>query len=996
MTPERWRRIEPILEQALDYSVPEHRAAFLSKACAGDEELRREIEAIIAGYRETDGLLSTLDLDDNIFTLANDVADPLIGQQIGAYRILSELGRGGMGTVYLAERADRAFHRRVAIKLIKRGMDTDFILKRFRHERQILATLDHPHIARLLDGGSTQSGLPYFVMELVEGAPIKAHCQGGNLSVAERLRLFQQVCDAVQYAHAKGIVHRDLKPSNILVTKEGAVKLLDFGIAKLLNPELAAGDFVTAGALDSTATAMRLMTPQYASPEQVRGQRVSPASDVYSLGVVLYELLTGAHPHHSHPDWPQEMPRIICDEEPEPMSVAVAGAQLSSPPPDRLSQELVGNLDYIVGRAMRKAVAERYPSAAEFSADIARHLTGERIAARPSPAPATGQTPTPATQKASLFSRLRTRLFCWRALVTFLTLAILAASIKIYQLRMANNATARSGAMSVAKITTRGQATKADISPDGQWIAYVSNEGGESLWLRPADAADSIQLASSSGAAYGSIAFSADSKAVYYVLLDANQQAGALYCVPITGGVGAKVLDDVAGKISFSPDGRRFAFLRQQHDADEGWIMIANAANGAGTGGNAPQTLARIGLADNYVNLAWSPDGRTIAANHRVKDQQGTYDKVVEYRLDSGAERALSTHRFGSIFGLAWQPDGAALYVVARESIEAYGAQIWRLTRGGGAPERVTNDVRSYVGAGITRTGQLITVARSYHSQIWLVPVAAPQRAVALPSNDMAGIYGLAWTPDGKLIYAALNNQIVDLWMMNADGSEQRQLTAHAANNLLPAVSPDGRQILFISDRSGGENHVWQMDIGGRNARELTQVESDQEPQFWPDGKRFVFGEMAGSVTVAKQMQVEGGSVQTIGAATGLSPTISPDGRRLAYLQVKDTGASPVIITLDGSAAPQTLGPTLPLSQYNPYAYLLRWTPDGRALSWVGLENNIANIYKLSLNGGAPQQLTHFNAERIYYFAWSPNGKTLALARGLVNSDVVLFNAASD
>jgi len=399
--------MEPILEQALDYDAPDRRAAFISEACAGDDELRCEIQAIIAEYRETEGFLSTLDINEKIAALVTDDVDPLIGQDIGVYRVLSELGRGGMGAVYLAERADGECRRRVAIKLIKRGMDTDFILKRFRHERQILAALDHPHIARLIDGGSTRDGLPYFVMELIVGEPIKAYCRGKALPVTERLRLFQQVCAAAEYAHQKSIVHRDLKPSNILVTKEGMVKLLDFGIAKLLKPELAAGDFVTSAAFDSTAPAMRLMTPQYASPEQVHGRRVSPASDVYSLGVVLYELLTGVHPHLLHPAWPQEMARIICDEVPVPMSAAVTQIQTDPFSADELSRELAGNLDDIVGRAMRKAAAERYASVWEFSADIARHLAGERIAIAAAPTTVTAPTLAPPKQKTAFLGKLR-------------------------------------------------------------------------------------------------------------------------------------------------------------------------------------------------------------------------------------------------------------------------------------------------------------------------------------------------------------------------------------------------------------------------------------------------------------------------------------------------------------------------------------------------------------------------------------------------------------
>jgi serine/threonine protein kinase len=249
--------------------------------------------------------------------------DPMIGRRLGAYRIEREIGRGGMGAVYEAIRADNEFNKRAAIKLVKRGMDTDFILRRFRKERQILAALDHPHIGGLLDGGTTEDGLPYFVMEYIEGQPLYSYCDTHELSITERLKLFRSICDAVNYAHQKQVVHRDIKPSNVLVTSDGVPKLLDFGIAKLLNPQIA-GDITH----DPTATAMRLMTPEYASPEQVQGAPTNPTTDVYSLGVLLYELLTGHRPYRLVNRAPHEIARVICEESPAPPSIIITRVKI--------------------------------------------------------------------------------------------------------------------------------------------------------------------------------------------------------------------------------------------------------------------------------------------------------------------------------------------------------------------------------------------------------------------------------------------------------------------------------------------------------------------------------------------------------------------------------------------------------------------------------------------------------------------------------------------
>src|SRR2546423_1760765 len=268
MTPERWKQVEAVFQGALDLA-PEERARYVTSVCGGDAALKSEVAALLTQYEQAGDLLTqTLSVPGGLHALAallDDVRDPLLGQMLGAYRVEREVGRGGMGTVYEAVRADNIFRRRVAIKLVKRGMDTDFVLRRFRNERQILANLDHPNIARLLDGGTTPDGLPYFVMEYIEGQPLYAYCDAARLTVSERLWLFLTVCDAIRYAHHKQVIHRDIKPSNILVTDEGVAKLLDFGIAKLLDPELAAET------IDMTMTAMRLMTPEYASPEQVKG-----------------------------------------------------------------------------------------------------------------------------------------------------------------------------------------------------------------------------------------------------------------------------------------------------------------------------------------------------------------------------------------------------------------------------------------------------------------------------------------------------------------------------------------------------------------------------------------------------------------------------------------------------------------------------------------------------------------------------------------------------
>lgn len=398
MSPERWQQIEEIFQVALDMT-PREREQYILSASGHDLELKIEVSNLLSQFDEASSFIEQPLYDQSqagvLVSLMNDDEDPMLGSLLGAYRIEREVGRGGMGAVYEAVRADGLFRRRVAIKLVKRGMDTDFILRRFRNERQILAALEHPNITMLLDGGTTDDGRPYFVMDYIEGLALYRYCDANRLNVAERLKLFCSICEAVEHAHQNQIIHRDLKPSNILVANDGTPKLLDFGIAKLLNPDLAADT------LQPTATALRMMTVDYASPEQVRGGDITYSSDVYSLGVILYELLTGHRPYAYRSRMQHEIARAICEDNPTQPSLTVLRkdgvlplavvdqdavtishiAEIRGETPMGLQSKLEGDLDNITLKALRKEPGDRYASALTLKADIERHLHGKPVSA---------------------------------------------------------------------------------------------------------------------------------------------------------------------------------------------------------------------------------------------------------------------------------------------------------------------------------------------------------------------------------------------------------------------------------------------------------------------------------------------------------------------------------------------------------------------------------------------------------------------------------------
>lgn len=390
MEAERWRQVETIFQLALD-CAPEKRPALLKAACGADAQLLEEVESLLASYEDS-GFAEAGAFPDGIKVLEQRAGRLMAGRKVGAYRIIREIGHGGMGTVYLGARADEAFEKFVAIKILRCGLDAQDFIERFRMERQILATLDHPNIARLLDGGATEDGLPYFVMEYIDGEPIDRYCDSRKLNITERLTLFQGVCAAVRYAHENLVIHRDIKPGNVLVTKEGVPRLLDFGIAKMSAP--------AGRSLEATVTALRPFTPEFASPEQIRGKPVTTASDVYSLGALLYALLTGRRCYRTVASSAADMEAAIRREEPEKPSVAVIRREspLPSPEaadltpesvsatregtPEKLRRRLQGDLDAITLMAIRKEPERRYASVEQLSSDISRHLGSLPVIAR--------------------------------------------------------------------------------------------------------------------------------------------------------------------------------------------------------------------------------------------------------------------------------------------------------------------------------------------------------------------------------------------------------------------------------------------------------------------------------------------------------------------------------------------------------------------------------------------------------------------------------------
>ncbi|HYO80365.1 MAG TPA: protein kinase, partial [Bryobacteraceae bacterium] len=817
MNPDRWTRVKELLSETLELQ-PEQRAAFLTRQCGADNDLKAEVESLLDCYDEADEFMESSQRVTAAAVASAAGLDPYTDARIGPYRVVEEIGRGGMGTVYRAVRADDAFRKQVAIKIVRRGMDHDFILRRFRNERQILATLDHPNIARLIDGGTTEDGLPYFVMEYVDGGkPIHQYCDEKRMNTRERLVLFRQVCSAVQSAHERRIVHRDIKPGNILVTPRGAPKLLDFGIAKILDPEF------SSQTLDPTATVLRLMTPEYASPEQVRGEEITAASDVYSLGVLLYELLTGHRPYRLRSRSPHEIALVICEEAPERPSTMVNRTELvtrtegpvtvtpdfvskaRNTRPDDLRKALCGDLDNIVLMAMRKEPERRYATASELDEDIDRYLQGMPVKAR-------NDAFTYRFSRA--IRRNRTTVAVAAAALLFGTLAVVA-----WRDLLAPNLFQTPAASTIVPLTSYpGDETQPAFSPDGKRLAFVwegESAGHSDIYIKPVRGAGMERL-TTNPAEDVSPTWSPDGKRIAW--LRANETETAVYMAPAqAGAVHGRVTtlypnrtDAVGRHLDWSPDGKYLAAADKRSPDEPFAIVLIEVSTGHKIQFSNPPPGS---VGDS--NPVYSPDGSSIAFIRGVSS--GVDDIFVKKIGAADANRITEDRRF--VISIGWSPNGRSILF---SSNRAGAHSLWRVPSSGGTPERVASVADNASDPVFSRDGKLIAFSQFYlDTNVWRLNLATAERTKVIPSTQYDS--SPKYSPDGtRMAFRSSRSGTSEIWIAQANGAGPRQVT-HMSNSLTgsPDWSPDGKRLVFDS-RPDGQPDIFTVKLDGSDQRRLT------------------------------------------------------------------------------------------------------------------------------------------------------------------------------
>jgi Tol biopolymer transport system component/DNA-binding winged helix-turn-helix (wHTH) protein len=577
------------------------------------------------------------------------------------------------------------------------------------------------------------------------------------------------------------------------------------------------------------------------------------------------------------------------------------------------------------------------------------------------------------------------------AAALFLVTALLAAtSIVFINLRTANKAGAPFERMRISMLTTNGQTMRSAISPDGKYLVYVVKDGvQEGLWLRQVSAPGNIPVVAPADVHYQGITFSPDSNSIYYVVYEKNAPVATLYQVSALGGTPSKVLVDIDSPAAFSSDGKSIAFVRNAPDDKEGSLIVAK------TDGTAERKLATR-FAPDYFSVegpAWSPDDKRIACTVGRTEFNRTTMAVAEIRVEDGASKLLTARAWDFIGQLAWPADGRAILMDAWDSkASLFSRQIWQLSLSDGQARRVTNDLNSYHGVSVAATNDaLVTIRSGRATGFWVAAVEDIGRAARITSGagDLVGeVMGLAWMPDGRLVYGSNASGNLNIWIMGPDGRHQRQLTISSQIDVKPAVSPDGRVIVFVSWRTG-TSHLWRMDADGANIKQLTNGEAETYPHISPDGRFVVYLSAGQNRSSLWRIPIEGGEAVELRDGWSMFPQVSPDGKLVAcfYQDEPSIGNKLALIPFVGGEPVQLFD--LPSTVFIRAG--LRWTADGRALTYVDNRDGVSNIWSLPVDGGPAKRLTDFTSDKIFRFAWSRDGKQLAFERGMEINDATLI-----
>jgi eukaryotic-like serine/threonine-protein kinase len=1004
MTPEikadRWQTIDRLFHSTLSCAQGK-RAGFLSQACGDDEALRVEVESLLRAHEQDGSFLDLPAYEVAADFLADAFGRLFAGQQIGPYKIISPLAVGGMGEVYLAQ--DSRLGRKIALKLLPPDFAKDqHRVRRFAQEARAASALNHPNVCVIHEVGKTSDGRHFIAMELIEGITLRERISRGPLSLADAFAVAEQVAAALTVAHAAGVVHRDIKPENIMLRKDGYVKVLDFGLAKLNDSHSGRNNINEDSTIAHVHTepGTQMGTVRYMSPEHLRERPVDERADIWSFGVVLHEMITGVTPFEARTR--NEVVALILKRQPAKL---------------RFLDDVPLEFQQLVAKALSKNREQRYQTVSELAADLKRlrlELLGETSAEPLSMADQNAAVPGRVVKKTSLESATRHKpkpqthgaSDTWKSALTYIShtaeqvlseikghpkttvfaglIAVFALLIVVPRIPWSRNqpqTVAPFQTIKMAPLTNAGHSVCAAISPDGKLFAHAEKKGGmQELLVTSIGNPGTSVVVPLGDFKYRGITFSRDDSDLYFTRSAGNSDVSALYQVALPGSAPRKLVDGVDSAISFSPTGDRFAFVRWHRAIREYSLMIANVD------GSDPQTIATRKDANTLlVGPTWSPDGRTIVCAAGSWNK-GYHANLIQFDLESRREKPLSGQQWGAVLQAAWLEDGSGLIVSAQERALS-PIQLWRVSYPQGESVRITNDTNNYDTVSISRDGNMIvSVQGRPEGKIWVAPGGDAHNAKAIASTIDRG-WGLDWTSNGRIVFSSMAGNNLHISSIGSDGSNPIQLT-NVADNYTPATTPDGRFIVFASYR-GGSLNIWRMNAAdGSDPRQLTFTDGNSYPSCSPDGKWVFYDNQSNYPFTVWKVPIDGGEAQRLTDKYTRMPVVSPDGQFMACRYLAEEGGSGeiAIFRSDGGDPIERL--PIPVMDWQ----RIQWKPEGRTVTYVDTADGVANIWSYDLANRSKKQLTHFKTDdQIFAYGWSPDFKQLASLRGTEIRDVTLI-----
>ena len=929
------------------------------------------------------------------------------GTKLGRYEILSQLGKGGMGEVYLAK--DPKLDRRVALKVLpaELALSRERML-RFVQEARAAAALNHPNVAHIYEIGE-HDGLHFIAMEYVEGKTLREKIHYERNDLKKLIKYLQQVAGGLAKAHSAGIVHRDLKPDNIMITRDGYAKILDFGLAKLVEIPTPGPDGGTISdaatvALEPHSIPGRLMgTVGYMSPEQAQGKsEIDHRSDIFSFGCMLFEAVTKQRPFQGEsnvqslykicyepvpqvkefdPSAPGDLQRIIrrClakDPEERYQSIQDVGLELKE-----LRREMEGDTQLDAGAPSSTMNTEGARSQLSYQSAVSQTLAGPSTTADLQGVRTT-------SSAGVIFGEIKQHKLGFA--LTLAAVGLIAVAFIFAWTKLSRSPTAAPFRnLKITRLTTGGKIGNADIkgytsiSPDGKYVVFRTTESDrDSLWVRQVSTGSLVKIVSDLESKIGPTAFSRDGEFVYYSVFD--NPLGTLFRVPVLGGSPRRVMAGVTSPVTLSPDGKQLAFVRPS--SSESNLIVANID------GTGERKIATRRLPEYFSFVGgptWSPDGKILACG------AGAYSgslaaTIVAVPAEGGAEKPITSQNWVSVSRVLWLGDGSGLIVAAVPELTSTGTQLWYVSYPSGEVRRVTNDLNAYGTSSLgltTDSKTLVTVQADRSAQLWVVsPGGDLSKAKQITSGKYDGD-SLAWTADGRILYTAPSGEQSDVWTIAVDGTANRQLTTDSYTEGLGCVSADGRFVVFSSNRSGNFN-IWRLDVASGEQSQLTQgAELDSHPNCSPDGQWVLFKSLRQGNSTFWRVPISGGTPQQLWNRSSNWAAISPDGKFVAIRYFDDqANANKIAVIPFAGGEPVKI---LEVSGFRDVG--LGWTSDSRAITYADTRDNADNIWSMPIEGGQARQLTNFNTGLIFAFQGSRDGRQFVISRGTQIDDVILL-----